>query len=94
MDLEPLAGAGNSTTLDPITIAPNVGPTGAAAFLIGLLITLGASLVNALGLNLQRKAHIAREALPKSQRGPQWQSPLWIIGLVLYSASLAHLRLV
>lgn len=59
----------------------------AVDFVIGLLITLGASLINALGLNITKLDFNRQEALPPASRRPDWQRPFWLLGLILYIAS-------
>ncbi|SCZ95087.1 BZ3500_MvSof-1268-A1-R1_Chr11-3g03594 [Microbotryum saponariae] len=56
-------------------------------FVIGLLITLGASVLNALGLNVTKLDFTRQEALPASARKPDWQRPFWVLGLGLYIIS-------
>ncbi|KAM0748537.1 hypothetical protein T439DRAFT_327797 [Meredithblackwellia eburnea MCA 4105] len=56
-------------------------------FVIGLFITLGASIVNALGLNITKFDFTRQEALPTSARRPDWKRGLWWLGLILYIAS-------
>ncbi|GAA5904157.1 hypothetical protein JCM6882_003963 [Rhodosporidiobolus microsporus] len=56
-------------------------------FVIGLLITIGASLANALGLNILKLDFNRQEAIPSSQRRPDFLRPYWLLGLVLYIAS-------
>ncbi|GAA6032170.1 hypothetical protein JCM8097_007108 [Rhodosporidiobolus ruineniae] len=59
----------------------------AVDFVVGLLITLAASLANALGLNITKLDFTRQEALPPSQRKPDFLRPYWLLGLVLYIAS-------
>lgn len=54
------------------------------AFIIGLAIILGASLMNAGGLNLTKLDHLRQAALPKSSRKHEWARPLWLLGMLLY----------
>lgn len=54
-------------------------------FFIGLLITLAASLANALGLNLTKLDHIREEN--KLVKSRDWTRPLWLLGLGLYILS-------
>ncbi|GAA5832415.1 hypothetical protein JCM11251_006447 [Rhodosporidiobolus azoricus] len=56
-------------------------------FVIGLLITIGASLANALGLNITKLDFVRQEAIPVSQRRPDFLRPYWLLGLLLYIAS-------
>lgn len=55
-----------------------------AAFIIGLSIILGASLMNAGGLNLTKLDHSRQAALPKASRSRDWLRPLWLLGMLLY----------
>ncbi|KAF8493638.1 hypothetical protein JB92DRAFT_2998388 [Gautieria morchelliformis] len=57
------------------------------AFIIGLSIILGASLMNAGGLNLTKLDHSRQAALPKSSRRRDWLRPLWLLGMLLYILS-------
>ncbi|GAA5852462.1 hypothetical protein JCM8547_006790 [Rhodosporidiobolus lusitaniae] len=59
----------------------------AVDFIVGLLITLAASLANALGLNITKLDFTRQERLPPSQRRPDFLRPYWLLGLVLYIAS-------
>ncbi|ORY62722.1 hypothetical protein BCR35DRAFT_308959 [Leucosporidium creatinivorum] len=59
----------------------------AVDFIIGLFIVLGASLANALGLNVTKLDFTRQEALPPASRRPDWQRPYWYLGLILYVAS-------
>jgi magnesium transporter len=54
------------------------------AFIIGLSIILGASLMNAGGLNLTKLDHSRQAALPKSSRRRDLLRPLWLLGMLLY----------
>lgn len=55
--------------------------------MIGLFITLAASLTNALGLNITKLDFTRQEALPPSQRKPDFLRIYWLLGLGLYIAS-------
>lgn len=57
------------------------------AFIIGLAIILGASLMNAGGLNLTKLDHSRQATIPKSSRKPDWLRPLWLLGMLLYALS-------
>ncbi|KAJ8293914.1 hypothetical protein OF846_003168 [Rhodotorula toruloides] len=59
----------------------------ATDFVIGLFITLAASLTNALGLNITKLDYTRQEALPPSQRRPDFLRIYWLLGLGLYIAS-------
>lgn len=56
-------------------------------FIIGLFITLGASIVNALGLNITKLDFTRQELLPAAQRTRASTRLLWWLGLGLYIAS-------
>ncbi|GAA5883457.1 hypothetical protein JCM3774_005958 [Rhodotorula dairenensis] len=56
-------------------------------FIIGLLITLAASLTNALGLNVTKLDYNRQAVLPPNQRKPDYLRPYWLLGLILYIAS-------
>lgn len=56
-------------------------------FVIGLLISLAASLTNALGLNITKLDYNRQAVLPPSQRKPDYLRPYWLLGLILYIAS-------
>ncbi|BGP17792.1 hypothetical protein JCM10213_001706 [Rhodosporidiobolus nylandii] len=59
----------------------------AGDFIIGLLVTLGASVFNALGLNIQKLDYTRQEAIPLAQRKPDFLRLWWVVGLLLYIAS-------
>ena len=54
---------------------------------IGVLISLTASSIDAIGLNLQRRDHIRNSALPPEDQKIVWRRPVWILGFVLYVGS-------
>ncbi|GAA5979152.1 hypothetical protein JCM5350_007084 [Sporobolomyces pararoseus] len=56
-------------------------------FVVGLLITVGASLTTALSLNITKLDLSRQEAIPAAQRRPDYLRPFWILGLLLYIAS-------
>ncbi|KAL8276135.1 hypothetical protein RQP46_011466 [Phenoliferia psychrophenolica] len=56
-------------------------------FVIGLFITLGASIINAAGLNITKLDFTRQEALPSASRTADWKRGLWWLGLTLYIAS-------
>ncbi|KAF8590987.1 hypothetical protein K439DRAFT_1381430 [Ramaria rubella] len=72
-------GGAQATT--PRTMHP------AVAFIIGLSIILGASLMNAGGLNLTKLDHSRQAVLPKASRKRDWVRPLWLLGMLLYILS-------
>ncbi|KZW00316.1 hypothetical protein EXIGLDRAFT_830963 [Exidia glandulosa HHB12029] len=57
------------------------------AFIVGLLIVLAASVLNALGLNLSKLDHARNAAIPKSARRREFLRPLLVIGMSLYILS-------
>ncbi|GAA5933525.1 uncharacterized protein JCM15063_001338 [Sporobolomyces koalae] len=59
----------------------------AVDFVVGLLITVGASLTTALSLNITKLDLSRQETIPPAQRRPDFLRPFWILGLVLYIAS-------
>ncbi|KPV74240.1 uncharacterized protein RHOBADRAFT_54089 [Rhodotorula graminis WP1] len=59
----------------------------AGDFVIGLFITLGASLFNALGLNITKLDYARSLAVPAAQRRPDYLRPFWLLGNTLYIAS-------
>ncbi|KAJ9114030.1 hypothetical protein QFC22_005850 [Naganishia vaughanmartiniae] len=60
-------------------------------FLLGIMIVLGASVMNAFGLNLTKLDHMRAQALPKHSRPADWQRPLWLLGMLAYiSRTPAH----
>ncbi|KAI5450135.1 hypothetical protein NCC49_003762 [Naganishia albida] len=56
-------------------------------FILGITIVLGASVMNAFGLNLTKMDHMRAQALPKASRPPDWQRPTWLLGMLAYIAS-------
>ncbi|GAA5907284.1 uncharacterized protein JCM6883_001158 [Sporobolomyces salmoneus] len=59
----------------------------AVDFVVGLLITVGASLTTALSLNITKLDLSRQEAIPAAQRKADYLRPFWLLGLVLYIAS-------
>lgn len=55
--------------------------------IIGLLIVLGASVLNAFGLNLTKLDHLQNSAIPKAQRKKEYLRPLWLGGMGIYILS-------
>ncbi|KAI9572172.1 hypothetical protein HD554DRAFT_2067586 [Boletus coccyginus] len=74
-----------STTETTATAAHSAGPV--VAFIIGLIIILLASVLNAAGLNLTKLDHVRTSAIPKSVRRRDWLRPLWLLGMTLYILS-------
>ncbi|KAF8530448.1 hypothetical protein BU17DRAFT_35520 [Hysterangium stoloniferum] len=71
----------DGTASRPPTMHPVV------AFVIGLSIILGASVMNAGGLNITKLDHSRQAMLPKSSRTRDWLRPLWLLGMLLYILS-------
>ncbi|KAJ7647271.1 hypothetical protein FB45DRAFT_892927 [Roridomyces roridus] len=57
------------------------------SFIIGLAIILGASILNAAGLNITKLDHVRVSSIPKASRKADWMRPLWLLGMVLYILS-------
>ncbi|KAG8839636.1 hypothetical protein FRC18_009566 [Serendipita sp. 400] len=77
-----------STTTSPLdipSISHELNPV--ISFIIGTSIILGASIMNAGGLNFVKLDMVRTMALPKSQRKRDFLRPLWLIGMVLYITS-------
>lgn len=55
--------------------------------IIGLLIVLGASVLNAFGLNLTKLDHLQNSAIPRAQRKKEYLRPLWLGGMGIYILS-------
>ncbi|KDR75824.1 hypothetical protein GALMADRAFT_68343 [Galerina marginata CBS 339.88] len=80
----------NSTSIAPSSSSDTVSPRHAnpiLAFIIGLAIILGASILNAAGLNLTKLDHVRTSAIPKASRKRDWLRPLWLLGMLLYILS-------
>ena len=56
-------------------------------FLIGFLVSVAASIMNAAGLNLLKLDHVKNLHRPSSLQRNECGRPLWHIGLYLYIAS-------
>ena len=56
-------------------------------FLIGLAITIAASVLNAAGLNLTKLDLNRNSLLSPDQRKRDWLRPLWVLGLLMYIIS-------
>lgn len=57
--------------------------------LIGILVSLLASALDALGFNLQRKSHLKNDLLPPEQQKMELFRPMWVVGFILYIGSQA-----
>ncbi|TFK25670.1 hypothetical protein FA15DRAFT_638875 [Coprinopsis marcescibilis] len=77
----------SSTTLpdNGPPVHPGISPI--VAFMIGFLIILLASIMNAAGLNLTKLDHVRMSSIPKAERRKDWQRPLWLLGMLLYIMS-------
>ncbi|RUS22485.1 hypothetical protein BC937DRAFT_88813 [Endogone sp. FLAS-F59071] len=56
-------------------------------FTIGILVSLGGSIMNALGLNLLKLDHVRNSQLSTRQQRNECSRPMWHLGLYLYIAS-------
>lgn len=56
-------------------------------FTIGILVSLGGSIMNALGLNLLKLDHVRNSQLSNRQQRNECSRPMWHLGLYLYIAS-------
>jgi hypothetical protein len=70
---------------DPIPLLPTSPDTNslhalsALDFVIGLLVTLGASVFNSAGLNITKLDFVRQEMIPPSQRRPDFLRPYWVL---------------
>lgn len=76
--------AQDASPMDSTTSAPSSSLHPVVAFIIGLAIILGSSLMNAGGLNLTKLDHSRQATIPKSSRRADWLRPLWLLGMLLY----------
>ncbi|KAG8813458.1 hypothetical protein FRC17_001571, partial [Serendipita sp. 399] len=81
------ASAAATATASPDTPSVSHDLNPAISFIIGTAIILGASVMNAAGLNFVKLDMVRTMALPKSQRRREFLRPLWLIGMTLYIAS-------
>ncbi|RUP47980.1 hypothetical protein BC936DRAFT_145109 [Jimgerdemannia flammicorona] len=56
-------------------------------FAIGILVSLGASIMNALGLNLLKLDHVRNSQRSMHEQRNECGRPMWHLGLYLYIAS-------
>ncbi|EJD52737.1 hypothetical protein AURDEDRAFT_111319 [Auricularia subglabra TFB-10046 SS5] len=82
----PLPSASASATSELARVAHG-GLKPVVQFVIGLLIILAASILNAVGLNFTKLDHVRNAAIPKSARRRDWLRPLWLLGMILYILS-------
>ncbi|KAF8321315.1 hypothetical protein DL93DRAFT_2093944 [Clavulina sp. PMI_390] len=54
---------------------------------VGITVGLIASLVQSLGLTIQRKSHIMNQALPEDKRKADYRRPLWLLGFTVFLSS-------
>ena len=54
---------------------------------IGVLVSLCASLVDAIGINLQRRDHVRNARLPPDQQRHECKRLTWHIGFYMYIGS-------
>ncbi|EJD47744.1 hypothetical protein AURDEDRAFT_183890 [Auricularia subglabra TFB-10046 SS5] len=54
---------------------------------LGISIGLLSSVVQSLGLTIQRKSHVLEEQLPEYRRRPEHRRPLWLIGFAIFISS-------
>ena len=47
-------------------------------------IGLVASLIQSLGLTMQRRSHVQNQRLPETERQSAWRRPMWIAGFVVF----------
>lgn len=80
-----IAGGGNGSDV-PVVVDPVVQPEGSYFLntLLGLIIVLVASVLNALGLNITKLDHQRQQAVPKRQRKEEYTRPLWLAGMGIY----------
>ncbi|KZO93441.1 hypothetical protein CALVIDRAFT_539889 [Calocera viscosa TUFC12733] len=50
----------------------------------GILVGVISSLIQSLGLTIQRKSHLLNDALPPHQQRPDWRRPLWLFGFGIF----------
>ena len=55
--------------------------------ILGLIIVLIASVLNALGLNITKLDHVRQQPIPRRQRKPEWMRFLWVAGMGTYIIS-------
>ncbi|KZT53642.1 hypothetical protein CALCODRAFT_43769 [Calocera cornea HHB12733] len=50
----------------------------------GILVGVLSSLIQSLGLTIQRKSHLLNDALPLAAQRPDWHRPLWLFGFGIF----------
>ncbi|KZV82046.1 hypothetical protein EXIGLDRAFT_779031 [Exidia glandulosa HHB12029] len=63
------------------------GPPPTVSVAVGIIIGLLSSVVQSLGLTIQRKSHVLEELLPEQRRRPEHRRPLWLIGFAIFISS-------
>ncbi|GAA5832940.1 hypothetical protein JCM11251_000539 [Rhodosporidiobolus azoricus] len=53
----------------------------------GVIVGLVASLIQSLGLTIQRASHVSNDRLPLPERKRDWQRPLWLFGFAIFILS-------
>ncbi|RSH94093.1 hypothetical protein EHS25_006747 [Saitozyma podzolica] len=78
-----------TSPLLPITDSGDVSSEGSYVLntIIGLIIVVAASLLNAFGLNLTKLDHVRQQAIPKRERKKEYLRVLWLAGMGMYIAS-------
>ena len=56
-------------------------------YVVGVLISLAASLLDAIGINLQRRDHVTNAQLPLDQQRHECKRPTWHLGFAMYVIS-------
>ena len=54
------------------------------SWVIGVLLSTVAGIVNAIGVIMQKLAHTANDALPEEERRSYLCNPTWLIGFAVY----------
>jgi magnesium transporter len=62
-------------------------PLSAGPITLGVTTAIITSLIQSLGLTLQRKSHVAEEARPPHQRRRPFRRGLWRLGLIIFLSS-------
>lgn len=52
--------------------------------LIGIVIVVSASALNAFGLNITKMDHVRTQAQPRRERKKEYLRPLWLAGMGIY----------
>ncbi len=54
------------------------------SWVIGVLLSTVAGIVNAIGVIMQKLAHTANDALPEEERRSYLCNPMWLFGFAIY----------